>query len=193
MSATFSTQKQRGKPFVKGMKKVGGRKPGVPNLATRAVREMISAAAAGLGGTARLIEWAKESELNERLFWTTIWPRLLPLQVQGTGEHGELELNVKLSAEEFAQRLAERGLPTVVFGSDKPVLELEPRRIAGNGGRCDGEVEPPPMSDPPEGMRRAGDSESDPLEAGDSESDPLDRDFLEARMRRHVDRYGGRT
>jgi hypothetical protein len=141
MAATFSTLKPRGKLFEKGMKKTGGRKAGAQNVATLAVKQMIACAAAGLGGTARLIEWAKESERNEYAFWVHIWPRLLPLQVQGTGARGELELNLKLNREEFTKRLLERGLPTVLFGIDapepEPVLELpattEAPRINGNG------------------------------------------------------------
>src|SRR5262245_30511952 len=105
MSATFSTQRVRGKPFAKGMAKTGGRKAGVANLHTRAVREMIAAAAHGLGGTARLMAWAKEDPVNERLFWTVVWPRLLPLQVQGAGAHGEIELNLKISREDLPKEL----------------------------------------------------------------------------------------
>jgi hypothetical protein len=185
MSATFATQKTRGKPFEKGMKKIGGsgRRKGVPNLTTQAVKVMIACAADALGGTARLVEWCKESEINERLFWTTIWPRLLPLQIQGTGAHGELELELKLSAEQLTQQLKDRGLPTMLFGADKPVQELEPRRIEGNGAA-------------PEDS--AGGDVDDPaplLEqicAPDSASD-RDRAFLEARMTAHIERYGGST
>jgi hypothetical protein len=38
-----------------------------------------------------------------------------------------------LTSEELARKLEERGLPPFVFGIDKPTLELEPRRIDGNG------------------------------------------------------------
>lgn len=44
-------------------------------------------AAEGLGGAQRLIAWAKESPGNEHSFWTSIYPKLLPLQVQGDKEH----------------------------------------------------------------------------------------------------------
>src|SRR6516162_4192364 len=125
MVATFTNLKPRGRPFVKGQPKSAGRKKGSQNLHTRAIREMIEAAAEGLGGTARLISWAMEDEINERLFWSSIWPRILPLQIQGTGARGEIEVNVKLSREEMMKRLIERGLPTTLFGIDKPVLELK--------------------------------------------------------------------
>ena len=62
-----------------------GRKPGVPNKATTAVKDAIAAAAEGLGGTARLIAWAQEDPLNERAFWSSIYPKLLPLQLTGEG------------------------------------------------------------------------------------------------------------
>jgi hypothetical protein len=125
MVATFTNLKPRGRPFVKGQPKSAGRKMGALNLHTRAIREMIEAAAEGLGGTARLIAWAMEDEINERLFWTSIWPRILPVQIVGAGARGEIEVNVKYSREELMKRLIERGLPTTVFGIDKPMLELK--------------------------------------------------------------------
>ena len=36
-----------------------------------------------LGGAQRLTAWAKEDPANERVFWGTIFPKLLPLQVTG--------------------------------------------------------------------------------------------------------------
>jgi hypothetical protein len=60
-----------------------GRKKGVPNRQTMAAKDAIALAAEGLGGTSRLIEWAKEDPLNERAFWTSIYPKLLPLTVNG--------------------------------------------------------------------------------------------------------------
>jgi hypothetical protein len=56
---------------------------GVPNKITSAARDAIERAAAKLGGAARMTEWAKEDPLNERAFWATIYPKLLPLQVSG--------------------------------------------------------------------------------------------------------------
>ena len=60
-----------------------GRPKGCQNKQTVAVKDAIIAAAAGLGGTNRLIEWAKEDAANERAFWASIYPKLLPLQVSG--------------------------------------------------------------------------------------------------------------
>ena len=63
-----------------------GRPPGSRNKTTVAAKEAIALAAAGLGGTDRLIAWAKEDPLNERAFWATIYPKLLPLQVNADVE-----------------------------------------------------------------------------------------------------------
>jgi hypothetical protein len=76
-----------------------GRPAGVPNKNTTAAKDAIALAAEGLGGTDRLIAWAKEDPLNERAFWTTIYPKLLPVQV--TGANGGPIQAVSLSAEQF--------------------------------------------------------------------------------------------
>jgi hypothetical protein len=67
-----------------------GRPPGSRNKTTVAAKEAIALAAEGLGGTDRLIAWAQEDPLNERAFWSSIYPKLLPLQVTG-GDGGPLE------------------------------------------------------------------------------------------------------
>jgi len=60
-----------------------GRPKGSPNRTTASAKEAIAQAAEGLGGTNRLISWAQEDPANERAFWATIYPKLLPLQVSG--------------------------------------------------------------------------------------------------------------
>jgi len=60
-----------------------GRPKGSPNRTTASAKEAIAQAAEGLGGTNRLISWAQEDAANERAFWATIYPKLLPLQVSG--------------------------------------------------------------------------------------------------------------
>lgn len=62
-----------------------GRKKGSLNKTTRAAKEAIELAAESLGGSERLATWAKEDPANERVFWGTIYPKLLPLQVTGEG------------------------------------------------------------------------------------------------------------
>lgn len=64
-----------------------GRPKGVPNKTTQTAKDAIAMAADRLGGTDRLVAWAQEDPANERAFWATIYPKLLPLQV--TGEGGE--------------------------------------------------------------------------------------------------------
>lgn len=70
--------------FVKGQKRPNQGKRG-PDKTTSTAKEAIALAAEGLGGTQRLIDWAKEDAKNEAAFWTTIYPKLLPLQVTGAG------------------------------------------------------------------------------------------------------------
>lgn len=65
-----------------------GRKKGVPNKTTAMAKDAIAQAATELGGADRLVGWAKESPLNERIFWGTIYPKLLPLQIHGSGPGG---------------------------------------------------------------------------------------------------------
>ena len=62
-----------------------GRPKGSPNKVTKAAKDAIAEAAEKLGGVNRLVEWAKEDPLNERAFWATVYPKLLPLQVTGEG------------------------------------------------------------------------------------------------------------
>lgn len=69
-----------------GSQKTGGRTKGTPNKLTRMVRDVIAGAAEELGGQKRLVAWAKSEPQNERAFWASIYPKLLPLQV--TGEDG---------------------------------------------------------------------------------------------------------
>ena len=64
-----------------------GRPKGSVNKSTKLAKEAIAAAAEKLGGTDRLVAWAKEDEKNEHSFWTTIYPKLLPLQVAGDSDN----------------------------------------------------------------------------------------------------------
>lgn len=59
----------------------GGRKKGTPNKLGKAAKEVIAEAADRLGGVDRLVEWAEEDTKNEGAFWATIYPKLLPLQM----------------------------------------------------------------------------------------------------------------
>jgi hypothetical protein len=66
-----------------GVGKGKGRPKGSLNKTTISVKQAIEAAAEGLGGTARLIAWASEEPANERIFWGSIYPKLLPLTLTG--------------------------------------------------------------------------------------------------------------
>ncbi len=60
-----------------------GKPKGAISKTTRAAKEAIAFAAEGLGGAERLVAWAQEDPKNESAFWTTIYPKLLPLTVGG--------------------------------------------------------------------------------------------------------------
>ena len=55
-----------------------GRPKGSLNKVTLAAREAILLAAEGLGGVDGLIAWAQKDDENQRLFWTVIYPKVLP-------------------------------------------------------------------------------------------------------------------
>lgn len=63
--------------------KTGGRQKGTPNKLTVVAKDAIAMAAERLGGVDRLVAWAQEDAQNERTFWGTIYPKLLPLQLSG--------------------------------------------------------------------------------------------------------------
>lgn len=81
----------------KNTTKFGKGNPGKPkgaiNKTTRAAKDAIEAAAEALGGAERLTAWVQEDPANERVFWGTIYPKLLPLQVTGKDD-GPIEYTV---------------------------------------------------------------------------------------------------
>ena len=66
-----------------GTPKTGGRLKDTPNKITALAKDAIAAAAERLGGIDRLVEWVRADPNNERVFWGTIYTKLLPLQVSG--------------------------------------------------------------------------------------------------------------
>lgn len=58
-----------------------GRPKGSVNKTTAAAKDMIAQAADKLGGVDRMVAWAQEAPENERTFWGSMFPRLLPVQV----------------------------------------------------------------------------------------------------------------
>ena len=77
-------------------RKGNGRPKGSRNKVTAAAKDVISQAAEMLGGVNRLVEWAKEAPENEKAFWSSVYPKLLPLQVNAdVALSGKLSLEVK--------------------------------------------------------------------------------------------------
>lgn len=74
-------------------RKGAGRPKGSPNKVTKAAKDAIADAAESLGGVTRLVAWAQEDPANERAFWATIYPKLLPLQLTGEGG-GPIQLSI---------------------------------------------------------------------------------------------------
>ncbi|WP_414470727.1 hypothetical protein [Microvirga sp. M2] len=72
--------------MAKGHKTEGRRKGSRAKTAVIA-KEAIALAAERLGGVERIVAWAGEDARNERTFWSTIYPKLLPLQVAGDPEN----------------------------------------------------------------------------------------------------------
>lgn len=62
-----------------------GRPKGSINKTSATAKAMIEAVADALGGAERMTAWAKEAPENERAFWTQVFPKMLPLQVNGSG------------------------------------------------------------------------------------------------------------
>lgn len=62
-----------------------GRPKGVPNKATIAAKEAIQVVFDKLGGTDAMLAWAQRDANNERVFYGTIYPKLLPLSISATG------------------------------------------------------------------------------------------------------------
>ncbi len=58
-----------------------GRAKGAVNKSTAVAKNVIAETAERLGGIERLVAWVRESDKNEQIFWTIIYPKLLPLQV----------------------------------------------------------------------------------------------------------------
>ena len=55
-----------------------GRPKGAQNKTTKAAREAILLAVDMMGGAEKLKKWVEAEADNERLFWTIIFPKLLP-------------------------------------------------------------------------------------------------------------------
>lgn len=74
-------------------KKTGGRQKGTPNKLTQDAKEAIEFVAQGLGGAEGMLTWAQEDKTNERIFWSNIYPRILPKEVKAEVD-AQLVVNV---------------------------------------------------------------------------------------------------
>jgi len=81
-----------------------GRPKGSPNKTTAAAKQVIQQASEELGGAERLVAWAKEDALNERAFWSSIYPKLLPLQVGGDPDGVPVQVIGKITNEIVSAR-----------------------------------------------------------------------------------------
>lgn len=60
-----------------------GRPKGAVNKTTKAAKEAIAEAFEKMGGTKALVTWAAKSDDNRKVFYSQIWPKIVPLQVGG--------------------------------------------------------------------------------------------------------------
>jgi hypothetical protein len=74
--------------MAKGIK-TGGRIKGTPNKATASAKAAIEEVFTGMGGAEALRSWALSDPDNTKAFYVSIWPKILPLQVNGPGDDGE--------------------------------------------------------------------------------------------------------
>ena len=63
-------------------KKTGGRVAGTPNKIPRTVRESIISVAERLGGEDRLLSWTQEDPQNEKMFWSSMYLKTIPKEIQ---------------------------------------------------------------------------------------------------------------
>jgi hypothetical protein len=74
--------------YKKGKNPGPGRPKGTPNKTTSIAKNAIAMAADALGGSDRLVAWAKEDPVNERAFWVSVYPKLIPAQLEHSGPDG---------------------------------------------------------------------------------------------------------
>ena len=66
-----------------GKRENAGRKPGIPNALSKAAKDVIQEASERLGGVDGLVAWVRKDDANERVWWGTIYPKLIPLTLAG--------------------------------------------------------------------------------------------------------------
>jgi hypothetical protein len=101
----------------------GGRQKGTPNKTTAIVKDVIATAAEKLGGIKRIVEWAKEDKANERLFWASIYPKLLPFTVAGDPNSPVEMVRIERVIVDARERLAH------LISGETAALETEERAV----------------------------------------------------------------
>src|SRR5215471_2328441 len=66
-----------------------GRPKGALNKTTILAKAAIAQAAEKLGGVERIVEWVGESPENEKVFWSSMYTKLIPVQTEVSGKDGE--------------------------------------------------------------------------------------------------------
>lgn len=92
----------------KGQPKLGGRQLGTPNKVTREAKEAIAEAFNRIGGVDRLEAWIREDKKNETLFLTSIWPKIIPLQVNSNVDFVDRTEAVRRAREEVRELFGDR-------------------------------------------------------------------------------------
>ena len=64
-----------------------GRPKGSRNRVGQSAKEVVQAVFDGIGGADRLRKWILLDPKNEADYWTKIYPKLLPLQLDGKVDH----------------------------------------------------------------------------------------------------------
>jgi len=64
-----------------------GRPKGSQNKLGKAAKDIIAKVAEDIGGAERMRSWVESDPANEKAFWTMIYPKLLPLRVEGDPDH----------------------------------------------------------------------------------------------------------
>ena len=98
----YKKQPANAQAFRKGVLKPNQGKRG-PNKVTVAAKIIIEAVANALGGAEGLEKWVRKCAENERLFWVSIYPKLLPLQVKTIGNGPRLSSVTIVAAEDITE------------------------------------------------------------------------------------------
>jgi hypothetical protein len=124
---TRATGKPRTTTFKKGqIANPNGRPVGSKNKVQLIAKEVIADAAARLGGAEGLAKWAMKTNKNRSIFWSSIYPRLLPVQVTGAnGGPMQLEVSAHAMADRFAEEISQL-VVKLHKAPDPPTIDVTP-------------------------------------------------------------------